>query len=76
MQSTNTLVSLLPVHTGRSIGAAESPDHWMICGAYLELRQGINPELVQRDRPGFLRAVIEKRKGLEKKLRKELGNNS
>ena len=25
---------------GRSIGAAESPDHWMICRAYLELRQG------------------------------------
>ena len=42
----------------------------------MELRQGIDPELVQRDRPGFLRAVIEKRKGLEKSLRTELSNNN
>lgn len=59
---------------GRAVGLAESPDHWMICRAYENLRQGKDPELVQRDRPGYLRAVIAKRKELEKELKLELNN--
>ena len=38
-------------------GVLESPQHLMHCGAYLDMRSGINPELDQLDRPGYLRRV-------------------
>ena len=55
---------------GRDSGTLESPLHLLECQAYVDLRQGINPELVQRDRPGYLRRVILMRKDLEAKLKK------
>ena len=54
---------------GRESGTLESPSHLMECQAYVGLRQGINPELVRQDRPGYLRRVIAKRKDLEAKLK-------
>ena len=42
----------------------------MSCSAYEEYRHGINPELEQKDRPGYLRKVIARRKELELKLEK------
>ena len=55
---------------GRQSGTLESPLHLMECQAYAELRHGINPELVQQERPGYLRKVIARRKELEAKLQK------
>ena len=43
----------------------------MECKAYADLSNGINTELVENDRPGYLRRVIAKRKELEAKLRKK-----
>ena len=40
----------------------------MTCEAYREYRDGINPELVQKDRVSYLRKVLKKRKELERKL--------
>ena len=59
---------------GRESGTLESPAHLMECQAYVGLRQGINPELVLSDRPGYLRRAILKRKELEAKLRKTTDN--
>ena len=42
----------------------------MTCRAYENLRNGSDPELVQKDRPAFLRKVIDRRKELEAELRK------
>ena len=42
--------------------------HWMTCEAYREYRDGINPELVQKDRVSYLRKVLKKRKELKRKL--------
>ena len=53
---------------GQVLGAVESPDHWMTCEAYREYRDGINPELVQKDRVSYLRKVLKKRKELKRKL--------
>ena len=44
----------------------------MSCEAYREYRDGLNPDLVQKDRIVYLRKVLRKRKELEKKLEKEL----
>ena len=55
---------------GRESGILESPLHLMECRAYADLRQGINPELVHKDRPEYLRRVIARRKELEAKLQK------
>ena len=55
---------------GQSDGILETPLHLMHCQAYRDLRQGINPEEDQRDRPGYLRGVISRRKELESKLEK------
>ena len=55
---------------GLEAGTLESPLHLMSCSAYEKYRQGINPELEQKDRPGYLRKVIARRKELELKLEK------
>ena len=49
-------------------GVLESPQHLMPCEAYLDMRSGINPELDQLERPGYLRNVIKRRKELESKI--------
>ena len=46
----------------------ESSQHLMHCETYLDMRSGINPELGQLDRPGYLGNVIKRRKELESKL--------
>ena len=53
---------------GKIFGSLESPLHLLQCNAYLELRIGINPESVQKERPGYLRKGILERKELEAKL--------
>ena len=40
----------------------------MNCKANADFRQGIDPELNQKERPGYLRKVIAMRKELESKL--------
>ena len=54
---------------GRSVGLAETPAHLLECDAYLNLRQGIDPELVDEDRAPYLSRVVLRRKELEEKLR-------
>ena len=54
---------------GLEAGVLESPIHLMSCKAYEDLRQGIDPELDQRERPSYLRKVIARRKELELKIR-------
>ena len=56
---------------GRSVGVPESPAHWLECSSYRDLRQGVDPELVLKDRCKFIRKVIDKRKKLEDELSKE-----
>ena len=53
------------------MGVPESPAHWIECSAYKDFRQGVDPELVLKDRCKYLRKVIEQRKKLEEQLRKE-----
>ena len=53
---------------GQVLGAVESPQHWLTCEAYMEFRDGVDPELVRKDRVTYLRKVISKRKVLEKRL--------
>ena len=50
------------------LGVVESPQHWLVCEAYRDFRDGVDPELVRRDRLPYLRKVIKKRRKLEKKL--------
>ena len=50
------------------VGVLESPLHLMSCKAYEEFRQGIDPELNQKERPGYLGKIIAGRKVLESKL--------
>ena len=57
---------------GRESGTLESPSPLMEWKTYADLRQGINPELVQNDRPRYLRRVIARRKELEAKLKKTI----
>ena len=56
---------------GRDLGTIETPTHLMSCQAYLNLREGINPDEDFKDRAGYLREVIARRKELESKLRLE-----
>ena len=35
--------------------------HLMVCGAYLDLREGIVPELVVKDRASYLQNVVKRR---------------
>ena len=56
---------------GRNLGTIETPLHLMHCQAYLQLREGLNPEQEFRDRAVYLRKVIAKRKELESKLRSQ-----
>ena len=53
---------------GQVLGAVESPEHWMSCEAY---RDGLNPDIVQKDRIVYLRKVLKKRKELERRLGSE-----
>ena len=39
------------------------------CGAYSDLREGLNPETVLEDRASFLKSAIKRRKELEIKLK-------
>ena len=57
---------------GQRNGIIETPSHLMHCQAYSDLRQGINPEEDQLDRPGYLRGVISRRKELESKLERAI----
>ena len=54
---------------GLEAGTIESPLHLMSCNAYEDFRQGIDPELDQKEMPGYLRKVISRRKELEAKLK-------
>ena len=56
---------------GRDLGTLETPQHLMHCQAYLQLRQGLNPEEDFVDRSSYLRKVIAKRKELELELKKK-----
>ena len=49
-------------------GSLESSDHLMVCSAYADLREGLNPELVIEDRSTYLRKVIQRRMLLEQQL--------
>ena len=51
-------------------GSLETSDHLMVCGAYRDLRDGIDPVLVLEDRASYLRKVILRRSRLEKQLRR------
>ena len=53
---------------GLQNGTLETPSHLMECQAYAGLRQGINPEEDQKDRPFYLMRVIARRKELEAKI--------
>ena len=53
---------------GRQDGVEETSLHWMTCQAYKELRHGMDPELVLKDRLIYLRRVQELRKELEKSI--------
>ena len=55
--------------TGQEEGQEESPDHLLVCEAYSSLREGMDPELVRRDREMYLRQVIKVREALESKLK-------
>ena len=56
---------------GQVLGVVESPQHWLECEAYRDLRDGKDPEGVRRDRLPYLRNVIKRRKELEKRLRRQ-----
>ena len=49
-------------------GSLETSDHLMVCSAYADLRDGLNPELVMEDRSTYLRKVIKRRIVLEQQL--------
>ena len=54
---------------GRQAGCClETSDHLLVCGAYRDLREGTDPELVMEDRVIYLRKVIQRRTALEKLL--------
>ena len=50
-------------------GSLESSDHLLVCRVYEDLREGLDPELVEGDRATYLRKVIIKRTALERQLR-------
>ena len=41
----------------------------MVCSAYSDFREGINPELVLEERASYLRQVIKRRTLLEQQLK-------
>ena len=49
-------------------GSLETSDHLMVCAAYADLRDGLNPELVIEDRSTYPRKVIKRRMLLEEQL--------
>ena len=51
---------------GKEDGEEESGIHWMTCDAFSQIRQGLDPELVDTDRWRFLRKVQIVRAELEK----------
>ena len=57
-------------YEGSQPGASlETSDHLMVCSAYWDLREGINPELVLEERASYLRKVVMRRTLLEQQLR-------
>ena len=50
-------------------GSLETSDHLLDCRVYLDLREGLDPELVEGDRATYLRRVIIRRTALERQLR-------
>ena len=50
-------------------GRLETSDHLLVCSAYADLRQGVDPELVTEDRASYLRQVVRRRSKLEEQLR-------
>ena len=53
-------------------GCLETSDHLLVCRAYQDLREGLDPELVEGDRATYLRRVIARRTALESQLRLRL----
>ena len=53
---------------GRQEGVEETSAHWLTCKAYEELRHGMDPELVLKDRIIYLRRVQQLRKVLEARI--------
>ena len=54
---------------GKEDGEEESPGHILdSCTAYSDIRLGLDPLRIQRDRAVFLRQAVNRRKALEKKL--------
>ena len=49
-------------------GSLETSSHLLVCTAYSDLREGLQPEAVLEDRASYLRKVIMRRKLLEKQL--------
>ena len=62
---------LPPLPQGPVRGRAQEPgpQHWLDYSAYRTLRQGVNPEVVLKDRCNYLMKVMEMRKKLEEQLR-------
>ena len=54
---------------GQEEGQVESPDHLLVCKAYSSLGEGLDPELVRRDRVMYLRQVIKVSEALVSKLK-------
>ena len=48
----------------------ESPSHLLTCDAYADLRVGLDPEMVRKDRAKNLRAVVARREELEKIIKR------
>ena len=54
---------------GKEDREEESPGHILdSCTAYSDIRLGLDPLRIQRDRAVFLRQAVNRRKALEKKL--------
>ena len=53
-------------------GSLETSSHLMVCSAYSDLREGLQPEHILEDRSSYLRRVITRRKLLEQQLRTRL----
>ena len=49
-------------------GSLETSSRLLVCTAYANLREGLNPDAVLEDRAIYLRKVIYRRKVLEKQL--------
>ena len=49
-------------------GSLETSSHLLVCAAYADLREGLEPEAILEDRARYLRKVICRRKLLETQL--------